>query len=125
MVTGIPEAQTRNELAMSDEEFKKNYLESNATWWRNFEEYHHGKIPCAECGRVITRSKTLRPFGGKNYDPRCFKKFVLQEMKYYFGLDGEPLPSRCLEFEWMLRVTRVMDGGLVKLAETDIDLVEA
>ena len=113
----------KEELAMSDEEFRANYLEENTAWLEHYEEYHgrcHGGVFCAEynCRQSLT-AENMRPNGGRNYCPKHFKQLAILEMKHFFGLEYGPSPQQIESFEWMMKVARVMDGGLIKLAETD------
>ena len=113
---------TKEELAMSDEEFRENYLDENRKWIEHYGAYHataYGGVHCANwgCNEELT-AETMRPDGGKNYCPRHFKEKAMAELKHFFSLEHPPTPQQIETFEWQMRVVRVMDGGLVKLAET-------
>jgi hypothetical protein len=119
------EDTTAIELEMSDADFRENYLADNRVWFANYGNQHqrsYGGVFCAwpACEEELT-AETMRPNGGVNYCPRHFKERALQEMKHHFGLEHVPTPNLIQRFEWMLRVARVMDGGLVKMAETDVE----
>lgn len=105
-----------SELAMSDEEFRENYIAENEKWLRIYAEQTirvHGRIPCAGmnsrrkmCGRNLTAT-TIRPWGGVNYCPTHFRDRILEEMKSSTGANLRPD-----RFEWATRVMRVMDKEL-------------
>jgi len=113
--------EIKEELALSDKEFERNYRLNNIGWWKNNSQYHrrvHGAVLCASCSKPIVTPKNLRPYGGKNYDASCFSELVLKEMSHHFSLDHPPDSLRILGFEWGMKVARIMDGGLIRYAET-------
>lgn len=104
------------ELSLNDAEFERVYLQKNEEWWG--ENVKEGSIQCARasCGKRISLSKDFRPNGGKNYCTSCYKEEVLEFARSCRPFDT---PENILSLEWHLRVTRVLDGGLIRLAETD------
>ena len=111
----------REELNMSDSEFRENYLRKNKVYAENNQDYNAGRgIRCGGCKRRIA-VENLRQVGGLNYHPRCFKERVLEKMETTMALEGHPLPSETIVMEWLLKTARVMDDGLVRMAETDYD----
>lgn len=112
------------ELSLSDEEFKKSYIQENEKWWSDFFGFHKriaGAVLCANCEEKISSPKKLRPLSGKNYCEPCFAKVGLEDVQHNLNYST---PSNILYTEWILKVARVMDRGLVRLALTDEDLKE-
>lgn len=117
----------KRELEMSDRDFKRNYRMKNMQWWRTFKGHHdkiYGGVYCAGCGEKIPSSYKIRNFGALNYDTPCFRQKVMGHLAYMMSLEFGPTPDQVVEAEWLIKAARVMDGGLVKLAETDEDLME-
>lgn len=95
------------ELSMSDFDFKRNYIEKNKQWWDEYQERHKGMVHCADCGTRIESPEDIRPYGGKNYDSECFRRIARREVT---SVRGFHTPDACIASEWLLRVSRVMDG---------------
>ena len=119
---------TRDELSLSDIDFLHAQALANDKWWDTYSNTHNrcdGGVYCAnhECRKELKDPGDLRPFGGQNYCASCFSKKgerLIKDNARQLHLN----PLTCIEIEWVLRVGRVLDRSLVRMAETDEDIIE-